>query len=57
MLYDTIEIRKVNNGVVVTIRSDDEDQEYVYDRDSKALKFVKELLETKGRVAADTFRK
>jgi hypothetical protein len=57
MLYDTIEIRKVNNGVVVTIRSDDEDQEYVYDRDSKAIKFVKELLENKGRVATTESRK
>jgi len=57
MLYDTIEIRKVNNGVVVTIRSDDEDQEYVYDRDSKAIKFVKELLESKGRVATTELRK
>jgi len=57
MLYDTIEIRKVNNGVVVTIRSDDEDQEYVYDRDSKAIKFVKELLENKGRVATTETRK
>jgi hypothetical protein len=57
MLYDTIEIRKVNNGVVVTIRSDDEDQEYVYDRDSKAIKFVKELLESKGRVSTTELRK
>ena len=57
MLYDTIEIRKVNNGVVVTIRSDDEDQEYVYDRDSKAIKFVKELLENKGRVTTTELRK
>jgi hypothetical protein len=57
MLYDTIEIRKVNNGVVVTIRSDDEDQEYVYDRDSKAIKFVKELLESKSRVTTTESRK
>jgi hypothetical protein len=57
MLYDTIEIRKVNNGVVVTIRSDDEDQEYVYDRDSKAIKFVKELLESKSRIATTESRK
>jgi hypothetical protein len=50
MLYESIEIRKVNNGVIVTLRSDDEeDQEYVYDRDSKAIKFVKDLLETKNK--------
>jgi hypothetical protein len=50
MLYESIEIRKVNNGVIVTVRSDDEeDQEFVYDRDSKAIKFVKDLLETKNK--------
>ena len=35
------------NGVIVTIRSDDEDSEYVYDTDRKALKFVKDLLDTR----------
>lgn len=48
MNYQTIEIRKVNNGVIVTLRSEeDEDQEYVYDTDRKAIKFVKDLLELK----------
>jgi hypothetical protein len=45
-MYDSIEIRKVKNGVIVTLRSDDEDQEYVYDTDRKALKFIKELLDS-----------
>lgn len=50
MLYETIEIRKANNGVIVTLRSEeDEDQEYVYDTDRKAIKFVKELLEMKNK--------
>ena len=52
MLFESIEIRKVCNGVIVTLRSEeDEDQEYVYDKDSKAIKFVKDLLESKGRVS------
>ncbi len=52
MLFESIEIRKVNNGVIVTLRSDDdEDQEYVYDTDRKAIKFVKDLLESKGKVS------
>jgi len=52
MVFESIEIRKVKNGVIVTLRSDDdEDQEYVYDRDSKAIKFVKDLLESKGKVS------
>jgi hypothetical protein len=50
MFYETIEIRKANNGVIVTLRSDEEeDQEYVYDTDRKAIKFVKDLLELKNR--------
>ena len=49
-MYESIEIRKVKNGVIVTLRSDDEeDQEYVYDSDRKAIKFVKDLLETKSK--------
>ena len=45
-MFESIEIRKVKNGVIVTLRTDDEDQEYVYDTDRKALKFIKDLLET-----------
>ena len=48
-MFDLIEIRKVRNGVIVTLRSDEEDQEYVYDTDRKAIKFVKDLLETKNK--------
>jgi hypothetical protein len=52
MVFESIEIRKVKNGVIVTLRTeDDEDAEYVYDRDSKAIKFVKDLLESKGKVS------
>ena len=49
-MYESIEIRKVKNGVIVTLRTDDEDQEYVYDTDRKAIKFVKDMLESKGNV-------
>jgi hypothetical protein len=50
MLFESIEIRKVRNGVIVTLRSDeDEDQEYVYDTDRKAIKFVKDLLDAKSK--------
>jgi hypothetical protein len=49
-MFESIEIRKVCNGVIVTLRNEeDEDQEYVYDTDRKAIKFVKDLLDTKGR--------
>lgn len=46
-MFESIELRKVKNGVIVTLRNEDEDQEYVYDTDRKALKFIKDLLETK----------
>lgn len=49
-MFESIEIRKVKNGVIVTLRSDDEDSEYVYDTDRKALKFVKDMLETENKV-------
>lgn len=45
-MFESIEIRKVKNGVVVTLRTDDEDEEYVYDTDRKALKFIRDILET-----------
>jgi len=48
-MFESIEIRKVRNGVIVTLRNDEEDQEYVYDTDRKAIKFIKDLLDTKGK--------
>jgi hypothetical protein len=48
-MYDSIEIRKVQNGVIVTLRNEEEDQEYVYDTDRKAIKFVKDLLDLKSK--------
>ena len=44
-MFESIEIRKVKNGVIVTLRTDDEDEEYVYDTERKALKFIKDKLE------------
>lgn len=50
-MFESIEIRKVKNGVVVTLRTEDEDAEYVYDTDRKAIKFIKDMLESKGNVS------
>lgn len=50
-MYESIEIRKVINGVIVTLRSEEEqDSEYVFDTDRKAIKFIKELLESKNKI-------
>lgn len=46
-MFESIEIRKVKNGVIVTLRFDDEDEEYVWDTDRKAIKFIKDMLESK----------
>lgn len=51
-MFESIEIRKVKNGVIVTLRTDDEDAEYVYDTDRKAIKFVKDMLESSGNLRA-----
>ena len=51
-MFESIEIRKVKNGVIVTLRNEDEDQEYVYDTDRKAVKFVKDLLDVKTKEQA-----
>ena len=51
-MFESIEIRKVKNGVIVTLRTEsDEDEEYVYDTDRKAIKFVKDMLESKNTIA------
>jgi hypothetical protein len=48
-MFESIEIRKVKNGVIVTLRTDDDDEEYVYDTDRKALKFIKDMLDSKQK--------
>ena len=50
-MFESIEIRKVKNGIIVTLRSEDEDSEYVYDSERKALRFIKDLLESKGNIS------
>jgi len=47
MVFEAIELRQVKNGIIVVLRTDDDESEYVFDNSSKALKFVKELLEAK----------
>ncbi len=46
-MFDSIEIRKVTNGFVVILTQEDETSEYVFDTSRKAIKFIKEYVETK----------
>jgi hypothetical protein len=50
MNFESVEVRKVKNGVVVALRTEDEDSEYVFDTNRKALRFVKDLLDGKHKV-------
>lgn len=47
--FETIGLRKVENGVIVTLTSEeDPDKEYIFPTGRKAVKFILEKLETKG---------
>jgi hypothetical protein len=48
MDFEAIELRKVKNGVIVLLRTADIDEEYIFDTNRKALKFIKDMLEAKG---------
>jgi hypothetical protein len=47
-MFESIEIRKVENGVIVTLKMEDEDKDFVFTTAGKAIKFVKEYLENKS---------
>jgi hypothetical protein len=53
MDFEAIELRKVKNGVIVLLRTSDLDEEYIFDTNRKALKFIKDLLENKGIINAE----
>jgi hypothetical protein len=44
-MFESIEIRKVENGIIVTMKSEEDDKDYVFPTSAKAIKFVKEYLE------------
>lgn len=47
-MFDSIEIRVVKNGFVVTAQSDDSTDEFVFDSSRKAVRFVKDFVEAKN---------
>jgi len=46
-MFESIEIRKVANGFILVVTTEDDTKEYVYDTSRKALKVIKEYLESK----------
>lgn len=51
-MFESIEIRKVTNGFVVILSTEDETREYVFDSSRKAIKFIREYVEAKNTVLA-----
>lgn len=52
-MFNSIEVQKVENGVLVTLHTEDDDElRYVFDTDRKAIKFIKEMLESKKDINA-----
>jgi len=39
-MFESIEIRKVKNGFLLTLNTEDGNEEYVFDSSRKALKFI-----------------
>ena len=46
-MFESIEIRRAANGFILVITTEDETKEYVYDTSRKALKVLREYLESK----------
>jgi len=47
MDFENLEIRKVANGFVVTVTTEEDTNEYVFDTSRRALRFVREQIEGK----------
>lgn len=52
MIFESIEIRRVANGYVVVVNTEDDNKEYVYDTSRKAMRFIKGFLDSKEVNAA-----
>ena len=44
-MFESLEIRKVANGFILTVTTEDETQEFVYDTTRKALRVIKQYIE------------
>jgi hypothetical protein len=43
-MFESIEIRKVNNGFILVINTEDDSKEFVYDTERKLLRVIKQQL-------------
>lgn len=44
-MFESIEIRKAANGFILTVHSEDDTKEYVYDTSRKAMRVIKQYIE------------
>ena len=51
-MFESIEIRKVANGFIVVITTSEDTNEYVYDTSRKAMRAIKQHLESDKTTAA-----
>ena len=49
-MFESIEIRKAANGFILVVTTEEETREYVYDTSRKALRVIKEYLESSKAV-------
>jgi hypothetical protein len=47
-MFESIEIRRVANGFVVTVNMEDETVEYVFDTARKAMSYIKQFVAPKA---------
>lgn len=50
-MFESIEIRKVANGFILAITTEDDTKEYVYDTSRKAMRVIKQHLEGQNQSA------
>lgn len=48
-MFESIEIRRAANGFILVITTEEETREYVYDTSRKAIRVIKEYLETEKK--------
>jgi len=49
-MFESIEIRRAANGFILVVTTEDETREFVYDTSRKAIRVIKEYLETEKKV-------
>lgn len=48
-MFESIELRKVANGFIIVVNSEDDSKEYVFDKSSRLFKFIKPLIENEDK--------